>query len=435
MKKRFLCAFIAVFFLLCCVPLTAMCLAGAAPAAANEIVSAAPKLIGRSGLNTEYLSDLAEYAEKGFRPRLWCITAWDAISAIFGDSANDDVVLGKDGWLFYCTAADDRAGASLLDDGLIWRCACNLYLMQEYAESVGARFLFVMPNAKYDLYPEYTRDYVVVAEGRNVDALQAQLAEMGVAYCDMYALFCAQDEILYWHTDSHWNGRGAALAADGILTALGKDGGWFDGEFVEAQSHRGDLYEMLYPLGTLREDDWTPAQGFSFEYEGRFLSTDDMQIETASEDGEGTLLMYRDSFGRNLYPYLAQRYASALFLRDNSYDLIRLEQLDAADVVVELGQRNVSYLVEYTAVFPAPLRDEGVLDGAQRLDCGVQLLQEQTAVAGCVLVGADVTGGAADRPVYLYTDGGVYEASLTTEGFAAYIPAQWADSVQVWLGA
>ena len=88
MKKRWLCAFIALFFLVCSVPLTAMCLAGPAPAAANEIAAPKPKLIRRGTLNTAFLSELSAYASRGFRPRLWCITAWDAVCArLFGASA------------------------------------------------------------------------------------------------------------------------------------------------------------------------------------------------------------------------------------------------------------------------------------------------------------------------------------------------------------
>lgn len=429
MKKKLLCVFTALILLVCCVPLAALCIAGPAPAAANEVLPAKPKLIKRGELNTAFLSDLSDYAAKGFRPRLWCITAWDTLSAALGDSANDDVVLGRDGWLFYFTAADDRAGASLLPPETIERCARNVYLMQEYAQSQDAQFLFVMPNAKYDLYPEYTRDYATVAEGRNVDALQAALSALGVDYCDMYALFSAQEEILYWHTDSHWNGRGAALAADGILESLGREGGWFDGEFAEAESHRGDLYEMLYPLGTEREPDWTPAAGFRFSHEGRFSGVNDMEIETSCVSGEGRLLMFRDSFGRNLYPYLAERYETAAFSRENSYDLTRIAAMEADDVVVELGQRNVEYLVQYTARFPAPERGAAALEGARETSCAVDVADD-AAVDGCVLATGVVD---AAGPVYLVCDGCVYEASLTESGFAAYLPADAVDIV-VYIG-
>lgn len=434
MKKRWLCAFIALVMLLCAFPLTAMCIAGAAPAAANEITTAKPHLVRRGTLNTDFLSELSDYASKGFRPRLWCITAWDALCAkVFNTSENDDVVLGRDGWLFYFTAADDRAGASLLPESELWRCARNLALMQEYAEGQEAHFLFVMPNAKYDLYPEYTRRYVRVAEGRNVDGLQAALADMGVAYCDMYALFSAQDEVLYWHTDSHWNGRGAALAADGILSSLGREGGWFDAGFAAAPAHRGDLYEMLYPSGTYTEPDYTPAAGFHFDYTSRFTSVNDMEIATSCADGEGTLLMYRDSFGRNLYPYLAERYETAAFSRENSYDLVRIAEMGATDVVIELGQRNVRYLLEYTALFPAPEREASVLDGASALPAELRTEDAPDALPGYVLVSGETDGTAA--PVYLRTNGHVYEASHTAEGFAAYIPAAEAADAEAFLAA
>lgn len=424
MKKSLLILFIAVFFLGCVTPVVGLALAGPAPAAANEAAVAMPKLLSYDGsLNTEYLSNWDDYLSKSFFPRLRCITLWDKLcSGVFGTSVNDDVVLGRDGWLFYFTAADDRAGASLLSDAEIAACAHNAALMQEYVESRGGRFLLTVPNAKYDLYPDHVRDYVKIAEGRNVELLQDALQSEGVSFCDMYSLFSKEDEILYWHTDSHWNGRGAALAADGILTGLGREAHWFGGEFVEAEPHLGDLYEMLYPKGELREPDWLPASGFRFEYVSRFGTVNDVEIETASETGEGRLLLFRDSFGRNLYPYLAEDFAAAQFSRENSYDLCRMESMGATDVVVELGQRNIVYLLRYAAVYPAPERDASVTESCALADCAVQSKSAERAMPGYVLLTGELDG-VDGTPVYVRLGGRIFEAMRTETGFAAYVPA------------
>ena len=143
--------------------------------------------------------------------------------------------------------------------------------------------------------------------------------------------------------------------------------------------------------------------------------------------------MYRDSFGRSLYPYLAERFETAAFSRENSYDLVRIGALGATDAVVELGQRNVRYLIEYTAVFPAPERPASALDGAAALPGPLRTQEAPEALPGYVLVSGGTDGTAA--PVYIRAGGRVYEASHTADGFAAYLPAEDAGDAAAFLGA
>ena len=221
MKKAFYILFTAVFFLACLIPSVGMLINGPAPAAANEIPAAVPRLTGADGaFNTKVLSQLQTYVANGFFLRPEGITAWDRLCADgFDTSANDDVLIGPDGWLFYGGAVNDITGANQMTDRQIWCAAHGLALMQEYAESCGADFLFTVPCGKYTLYPQHAPDFVTVAEGSNRERLEAALAAQGVNYVNLYDVFSAVDEELYWKYDSHWNSRGAALAADAILAA------------------------------------------------------------------------------------------------------------------------------------------------------------------------------------------------------------------------
>ena len=426
-------AFVAVFFLLCLVPVTGLCIAGPALAAANEIAAAAPKLKKVTGeFNTEYLSDLADYVSKGFWSRLECITAWDQLCAkVFHTSQCDEVLLGKDGWLFYYTEADEAAGADRMTEREAWCAARAVYLMQNYCEDNGVRFVFAAPNGKAALYPDKIRDYVQLSEGRDLEIVQAYLTEMGVNFCDMYELFDSQNTVLYWHTDSHWNGKGAALAADSLLNALGYDSAYYSSGFVLAEPHTGDLYEMLYPAGTLTELDYEPLSGWSFAYTSNFRTVNDILISTESETGEGSLLMYRDSFGRNLYPYLAESFSTADFSRLNNYALYALEDGGYTDVIVEIGSKNLRYLLDYPAYYPAVERDYGNLTGYIRTDCGVTTDTENGDVPGCVKVSG--TFGpkalvAVNSPVMLLADGRLYEAIPTADGFIAYLETEEAPT-------
>lgn len=418
--------FVALFFLLCLVPLIGLCITGPAPAAANEIAAAAPKLKKVNGeFNTDYLSDLANYVSKGFWGRLQCITAWDQFCAkVFHSSQCDEVLLGKDGWLFYYTEADEAAGADRMTEREAWCAARAVYLMQNYCETNGVRFVFASPNGKAALYPEKIRDYVQLSEGRDLDIVQSYLTDMGVNFCDMYELFASRNTVLYWHTDSHWNGKGAALAADSLLNALGYDSVYYTSGFTLADPHTGDLYEMLYPSGTLTELDYEPLSGWSFAYTSNFRTVNDILISTESASGDGSLLMYRDSFGRNLYPYLAESFSTADFSRLNNYTLYTLEDGSYTDVIVEIGSKNLRYLVDYPAYYPAVERDFGNLTGYIKTDCGVTVEDGNGDVPGCVKVTGTFGAKAevaVDSPVMLLADGRLYEAIPTADGFVAYL--------------
>ena len=65
---------------------------------------------------------------------------------------------------------------------------------------------------------------------------------------------------------------------------------------------------------------------------------DSITIDTESA-GEGSLLMFRDSFGELLYPYLAAEFGSARFSRQAAYDLTTAASLGSDTVVIELVER------------------------------------------------------------------------------------------------
>ena len=224
MKKKFwYILFVAVFFLACLVPSVGMIFAGPSPAAGNEPPAAKPRVIKLNGsFNVNFLSDLQTYLGSTFYLRLEGITAWDTLNEkLFNTSPNDDVILGRDGWLFFGAATEDLSGADQMSDRQIWCAARSLALMQEYTESQGAKFLFVPVCGKYTVYREYVPQRVTVAEPTDRERLMAAAGEQGVNYVNLYDVFTAVDEELYWQWDSHWNSRGAALAADAILAALG----------------------------------------------------------------------------------------------------------------------------------------------------------------------------------------------------------------------
>lgn len=434
MKKTGYILFIAVFLLLCLIPSVGLLIVGPAEPAANEVPAALPKVKDRTGSwNTAYFTELRDYIGKGFFLRLEGITGWDTLaSSLFHSSENEDVLIGPDGWLFYGAAAEEISGSNRMTDREIYCAARSLYLMQEYAESQNAAFVFTVPCGKYTLYPDHAPDYVTVSTDSNLQRLTQALEAEGVCYADLYSAFSGQDEVLYWQWDSHWNARGAALAADTILHTLGRDADYFGTAFDVATNHTGDLYSMLYPTGRALEDDYVPLDPLSFSYTSNFHNYDDMVISTEG-GGTGSLLMFRDSSGRNLYPYMADAYGKAYFSRVSGYDLTLIAAQEADAVVVELAERTLDYLLKNTAVFPSPLRDAAVLDAAVPVDSELTAADE-SGVEGCIKLTGTLPVTDMCAQVYVRTNTGVYEAIPNVNSFTAYIPSELlSGSVQVFV--
>jgi hypothetical protein len=174
---------------------------------------------------------------------------------------------------------------------------------------------------------------------------------------------------------------------------------------------------MLYPAGTELEQGAELARARRFSYVGAVRGPDDLTIRTSCETGEGSLLMFRDSFGSALHADMAESFRTACFSRLNPYDLTLLDKEGADTLVVELVERNLSWLTEKAPVMPGPVR---ALDQTPAAGGGTASLcvSQDGAADGCVCYTGNLDCPAmdADSPVYLELDGAVYEALPAGEG-------------------
>lgn len=315
---------IVCFFALCLVPSLGIPVFGESRAAANEILAPRPKW-GMTVLN-----ETANWLGSRFALRQQMVTAWAKLCALFATSAEEQVILGRDGWLYYTPTLEDFLGPRLTDAELE-QIAQRLSLLQQEAQARGEVFLFTVAPNKNSLYPEHMPAWAANGHDRaDLIRLLPYLEQYGVNCVDLSAL-----DMPYYRTDSHWTAEGAAMAADRLLEALGRRSEFAAGPFTEDGVHRGDLYEMLYPALSGAEAEIVFAGGFGFEHRGDPNSGNAITIRTASGAGEGTLYCWRDSFGIALYPYLAESFSEAVFTRstnyslpDGRYDVILLEVVE-----------------------------------------------------------------------------------------------------------
>lgn len=437
MKKKLPYAvFTALILLICLTPSLGMLTGPTGDGAGgNQALSSAPSLRKTDGSwNTEYLSQIQDYAADNFFLRQEMITAWSILNAKgLQSSITGDVVLGRDGWLYFGDTLPDYAGLEPMSGREIYSAARNLALMQEYCQEQGAKFLFTIAPNKNSLYPEHMPDITASSAPSSADRLEEELAKQGVPYLDLFSLFQEESETLYFKTDSHWNSKGAALAADAVNGALGRSSSYFDGPFSPEEIHRGDLYDMLYPAGEGLETDLAYEPELAVQYDVPIRSAENLTIMTHG-GGADSLLMFRDSFGNLLYPYIADSFDAALFSRSMPYRLDLTAQREADYVVAELVERNLRYLIQNVPVMPAPRRElpEGLPETFYIWDVGIRFTVEASdLLPGYVLVTEPkipedliVPEVAQDSPVLVpASDGCFYEAFLLEGGSAGlYLP-------------
>ena len=431
MGKKGSLVFILLFFCACCVPGLGMLLLGESEAAGNEVLSPKPQLKHPDGSwNLEVMSDAADYFADHFAFRQELITADSLLKAeLFATSSQEQVALGREGWLFYAETLDDYTGADCLTPRQAYAIGRSLKLAQEYVESQGASFLFTVAPNKISLYPQFAQGNLARGQVTALDQVEESLAREGVPYTDLLEALSVQEEVLYHQLDSHWTNRGAALAHDVLLEGLGLSGNAFQKEGSYQATHRGDLYEMLFPASDKLDNQWEFSQALDFTYDTPIRDVDDLRIQTSSDGSCGNLLLFRDSFGNTLHSLLAEDFGHALFSRAQPYDLSLLDAIQADYVVVEIVERNLSVLSRTSFRMPAPqvtLPDQ-IQPGDQT--AAVQG-EESPSAPGMVTVTGWVASCDVDSPLYLQVGETVYEAFPTGESpegqeaypFTAYLP-------------
>ena len=336
----------------------------------NRTLAESPVFFEEDGsFNWNVLDDSGTYFADHFAYRNQLVAANARVRSLFGASPTDQVVIGQDGWLYYGGTLPDYLGQSALTDRALRNIAHNLALAQEYTESQGATFAFTLAPNKNTLYPEHMPYYYIRStEQSNAERLSPILEELGVHYVNMFDVFEGASGDWYLEKDSHWDNRGALLAAQEILAAVGHDALSLTVDEAEMRSDfAGDLENMLYPSGAALDQNWYFADvndaegmsGSSWSYVQGANVTDDWVV-TRAKAGTGSLLVFRDSFGNALLPLLSSTYGQGVFSKLVPYNLPVMVECRADAVVIERAERHLSYIAENPPIMPNPTVQLGV---------------------------------------------------------------------------
>ena len=445
LMKKITIIYIAVFVAVLLLPAVTMAFFYGDETSENRELSDFPSLHTEDGgWNTGFTEQLDTWISEhiGFRKLL--VEANSAVrSALFGMSSEDSVVVGQDGWLFYAETESDYLNVPTLSERNIKNLVRTLTLMQEYAESRGAAFVAtVVPNKNTvygDSMPYYYRP---LAEDGNLELLEAALSGSDVNYADIRAALTGAEDVLYQKTDSHWDYRGALL---GYRTIMGKSLFPYvyfgDLTFEAREDWSGDLATMLYADAADKDVQYYPEYEFGYKTVSHETGVEAITLQTKNQNGEGALVMFRDSFCNTMQCYFSESFAEATFSRAYPFRMDYVDKYDADVCVLEIVERNLPNLVKRAPVMAAP--KTVISADAQPTESGAVTLFTETQNGYAHLYGTvDGSYLGDDYRVYLLIGSSAYEAfpifeqellgsdTLGDNGFSAYLDSATVDSAE-----
>ncbi|MCR5249844.1 MAG: hypothetical protein K6E50_04495 [Lachnospiraceae bacterium] len=285
---------------------------------------------------------------------------------VIGETRSTDVVIGRDGWLFYTGRQDavedpisDFLGTDLFTEEELTLATSNLLAARDYMEQHGGRFLLVLSPSKMSIYPEMLPErYGKPAEYKRLQQLADHLrdnTDLEVVRCyeelQAYKQAFPEDRIFLKY-DTHETYVGSYVSADAILRVLGQPPlpelhslTWQPNENGEA-----DLANIL-GIKKLVHDDfncWNVA--FHRHYIDDWMNETETELRFANTEGNGTpekLMLVSDSFGEGMIPFLADYYNESYMVYPGTYTPEILEREQPDILIYQVTERLLPNLLKF----------------------------------------------------------------------------------------
>ena len=264
--------------------------------------------------------------------------------AFLDESPIEQVILGRDGWLFFASqeGGDPVAcyqGTNLFSQEALKKVAASLISWRDWLATRNIPFILILPPNKHAIYSEMLPDSIKKAAGETrLDQVVKYLAEnTNLTVVDVRPdLLKAKGRLpLYYRTDTHWNYLGGfyayrRLMDDAVKVAPGARIRELDDFDVKVGEKKGgDLARMM-----LQPD-----------------SIPDLEIVLEPRDDERpadrpVIVLYSDSYGVYIEPYLKLSFGRVVFQPGWQMDPEVIEREHPDLVVLSVVERLIGDLVD-----------------------------------------------------------------------------------------
>lgn len=246
-----------------------------------------PQFSFQNSINNQYFSEINKYYEDNFGFRDLLIQTNNSLHLkLFQKLLTDDLIVGKDNWLFYYITLDDYQKKSLHPKE-IGKAVTKLEAFSDNLRSHGIDFYLIISPNKNTIYPEYMPDNISKPKEGSQSNLELFAKELQknqkVKYLELQSFLLEEknEYQVYPKNDSHWTYTGAHLVANNILSSIYEQKSLtfypstidFDkyrlyDQFTEG--NKGDLQNLLGTFGAKNIADMKdklPAPNFPSSYD------------------------------------------------------------------------------------------------------------------------------------------------------------------------
>ncbi len=281
---------------------------------------------------------------------------------LLGWPVNGEVIVGRQGWLFLgeTRARESYQAGSLFTAQELANWQDELERRRDWLAAQGSDYLLVIAPEKSTIYPEFMPANVPrIGQQTRLDQLVKYLAEnSNLQVVDLRkALMQAKSQRpTHYRTDTHWNDWGAFIAYQRILTTLTERHSNIqpknatDYIFREQDTSGGDLAGML-ALKDLLSDQAIMAEAVVL---ARAQQADtgiaplpnvpawnQPEAKEVPDLDAPTAIMFRDSFGSTLIPFLSEHFRRILYLHQYSLDEKAVLRERPTIVIQEMAEREL----------------------------------------------------------------------------------------------
>ena len=352
-KARFDLLTTIVFFLLLSLPLASQWWAGASniSESENRLLARPPTLKANWESWASFPQRSEAYLDDHLGLRETMIRNFTRIHlAAFGISPSKMLVVGEEGWFFVGDrdAVAHYRGIDPLGPGELKRWQRILEERQAWLAEQGIAYLVVLVPDKHEVYGEYMPASLPrTSEIRPLGQLADQLAEhSNIPFLDLREALAQEKgkRRIYHQTDTHWNDAGAYAAYVAILGQLDETLPNLEAsQPVRVRRTRHDsaglgLAALVGMEEILREEVLSvevarPHSQIAPEHRAGYARRTRQLLPLAHGVPDPDLpraVMFRDSFGTALIPFLSEHFSRILYVWERDVDphVVRIEKPD-----------------------------------------------------------------------------------------------------------
>lgn len=278
---------------------------------------------------------------------------------IKADFLNEDplpnrVLKGSDDWYFLGNynnnVLNNTFGMQAISDIDLYIMKQNLKSLNNHLARLGISFYFVIPPNKSTVYQE-NLPFTVKQNPTPISQFLSTIKPSdSINFIDLRKTLRDKKEgnQLFQKTDTHWNSQGAYFAYEHIMKSI-----------IQDYSHQTIVPLSYFEIkkDTLQGDITRMINNYEKEIITNYNQPANSQVETIVDTYEYNafknknrdlkLLMFRDSFGYELFPFLNESFNEVVYIKYNeviSKSAIEKEKPDI--VILEVSERNFDILLK-----------------------------------------------------------------------------------------